>query len=71
MKNSKNNKGYALYILLPLCFFALWYLGCAFVNNVYTPAEMTSEQRFVIAWFGMAAAMVGFLVADCLRCQNN
>ncbi len=71
MENPKNNKGYALYILLPLCFFALWYLGCAFVNNVYNPSDMTSGQRFVTAWFGMCAALAGFGVANYLRGQNN
>ena len=70
MNDSKNKKGYALYIFLPLCFFALWYLICAFVNNIYNPADMTELQRLFIVWFGICAALSGIGVTNYLRGQN-
>jgi hypothetical protein len=52
-----------LYFLLPLGFFLIWYLGCAFTEWVFDPREMTSSMRFVIMWFGLIMAFFGFGIA--------
>lgn len=53
----------ALYLVLPLCFFALWYMACAFTEWIWIPKEMTSNMRFAIVWFGLIFAGIGIALA--------
>ncbi len=53
----------SLYTILPISFFTIWYLGCAFTEWVLDPREMTSNMRFVIVWFGILLAIAGALIA--------
>ena len=60
----------ALYLVLPLCFFAVWYICCAFTEWVWIPKEMTSSMRFVVMWFGLIAACVGGFLAAYINRQK-
>jgi len=63
MRNLRKVLSYTLYFVLPLCFFEIWYFGCAFTEWVFDPREMTSSMRFVIIWFGLTFALGGFGIA--------
>jgi hypothetical protein len=70
MKNFNKLMRNALYLVLPLCFFALWYVGCAFTEWVWIPKDMTSSMRFVVMWFGLLAAGVGAFLAAYINRQK-
>ena len=63
MKNLIKITKFALYILLPLCFFAILYTGVCFVFWEWNPATLTASQRFFIVWFGLISSSLGILLA--------
>jgi len=63
MKNLKNYKGYALYILLPLCFFAAIHLIFSYAIWDLNPKNWSLDARFWSGFLGVAAMVFGGLIA--------
>jgi hypothetical protein len=63
MKNSKKRMRNALYILLPLCFFAVIHLLFSYGNWELNPKYWSETARVMSAFVGLIVAALGIFTA--------
>jgi len=63
MKNFQKITRNALYILLPLCFFAVVHLLFAYATWEISPKNWNFDIRFWSTWLGMMAIVGGVFTA--------
>lgn len=71
MKDLKNTLSYALYLVLPIVFFAVIHLTFAYGEYSLDMSTWESESRVMSAYFGFVAFGLGIFVAHQIVSKNN
>ena len=71
MNTIKTITRYALYTLLALCVFAIWYFATAFVLMDLNPVHWSEETRFLVVTLGLLTAIGVVALTHLTRNKQN